>query len=368
MNSQHYNVLGIGNAIVDIISLADNKVLDLLGLIKGSMMLVDEQKTEFLYNYISCIKEDFLTPPKEMSGGCTANTVAGVTSFGGTAAFIGKVSDDYFGERFTSKLRARGVHFSTPQTTGIPGTARSLIVVTEDDAARTMCTFLGAAMKLTENDIEEDLVANADVTLLEGYLLDCDHGSAAIRKAIDIAHKHEKKIGFTLCDSLCVKRHYDEIIELVSKHVDIVFANKREIKALYSTTSHDEAIKLMSEQCSAKGTVAALTCGADGAIVIDKEGIINVPAYRPEAIVDTTGAGDMFVSGFLYGHLHGYSLGESAKLGNMAAAEVLKQLGARPKSDLSDLLEQHKLDEAIEFTYRPHDAHSAFPTRKSRTA
>lgn len=355
MGKQRYDVLGIGNAIVDIISLADDKVLDLLGLQKGTMMLVDEQKTEFLYNYISCIKEDFLTPPKEMSGGCAGNTVAGITSFGGSAAFIGKISDDYFGERFAEKLRARGVHFTTPTCHGTPGTARSLIIVTQDDAARTMCTFLGAAVRMTEDDVEEDLVANAAVTFLEGYLLDCEHGSAVIKKAINIAHKHGRKIGFTLSDSLCVKRHYDEMMDLVDNHIDILFANKREINALCSVTDHEESIEQMSEKCKAKGMIAALTCAGDGVVVIDKEGIVRVPAAQPETIVDTTGGGDLFVSGFLYGHLHGYTLAQSAKLGNMAAVEVLKQLGARPKTDLAGLLTRSDIKSSMDFTYIPHE-------------
>lgn len=353
MNKKGYDVLGIGNAIVDIISMADDKVLELLGLVKGTMTLVDEQKTEFLYNYISCIKEDFLTPPKEMSGGCAANTVAGITSFGGTAAFIGKVGDDYFGERFTTKLRGRGVHFTSSTVSGNPGTARSLIIVTQDDAARTMCTFLGAATKITEEDIEEELVANAEITFIEGYLLDCEHGEAAIRKAVDIAHKHGKRIGFTLSDCLCVKRHFDVISYLVDNHIDIVFANKREINALFDTHSHEESIAHMSLKCRSRNSIAALTCSGEGVVVLDKDGAIKVPTIQPEHIVDTTGAGDLFVSGFLYGHLHGYNLAQSAKLGNMAALEVLKQLGARPKSDLSDLLDRPDLKSTQNVTYTP---------------
>lgn len=353
-NKQQFDVVGVGNAIVDIISLADDKVLDLLGLSRGSMMLVDEQKTEFLYNYISCIKEDFLTRPKEMSGGCAANTVAGITSFGGSAAFIGKISDDYFGERFASKLHGRGVHFDTPTVFGAPGTARSLIIVTQDDASRTMCTFLGAAVKITEDDIDEELISKSSVTFIEAYLLDCEHGLAAVQKAMELAHKHGKKIGFTLSDSLCVKRHYDDIIDIIDNRVDYLFANKREINALFSTTDHDEAVKQMSEKCQARNMVAALTTAGDGVVVLDQDGLVKVPAAQPEQVIDTTGAGDMFVSGFLYGHLHGYSTAQAARLGNLAAIEVLKQLGARPKTDLSSLLHQPDIKSSVDFKHIPH--------------
>lgn len=340
MSNQVFDVLGIGNAIIDIISLAEEKALQVLELQKGSMSLVDEQKTEFLYDYISCIKEDYLTAPKEMSGGSVANTVAGVTSFGGTAAFIGKVSNDYFGNRFVKKLRERGVAMDTPYGDGSAGTGRSLIIVSKEDASRTMCTYLGAAQELTVDDVDEEKISHAKVTFIEGYLLDCAHGRAVIDRVLQYAKAHGSKIALTLSDSLCVKRHYDDMWELVENHVDILFANSREINALCNTDNHDESIRQIQEKCAKEHVIAALTCTEKGVIVIDHQQTIRVEASQVKKLVDSTGTGDLFAAGFLYGFNHGYTLAQCGALGNIAAAEVLQHLGARPKTALSDMLPQ----------------------------
>ena len=339
MSDRTFDVLGIGNAIVDIISMADETTLTVLELPKGTMSLVDEQRAEFLYNYISCIKEDFLSPPKEMSGGCAANTVAGITSFGGNAAFIGKVRNDYYGKRFVTKLRERGIAFDSQYSQGTEGTARSLIIVDQSDASRTMCTFLGAARDISEDDIEEEKIANASITFIEGYLLDCTHGKAAIQKAMDYAHKHGNKVGFTLSDPLCVKRHHEDLLRMVENDIDILFANKNEINALCDTDDFLTSVQVMETKCVNRGSIAALTCGQDGVVVVDSNYSFGVEAEKVMHAVDSTGTGDMFVSGFLYGMTHGLALPQCAVLGNKAAAEVLLQLGARPKTDLSKILD-----------------------------
>lgn len=362
MKNEIFDVLGIGNALVDIISMADERTLAALGLIKGSMSLVDEQKTEFLYNYISCIKEDFLTPPKEMSGGCVANTVAGVAAFGGKAAFIGKVSDDYFGNRFIRKLRERGVSFDTKYSDGTTGTGRSLVIVSQDDASRTMCTYLGAGQQLEIKDIEEDKIARTKVIFIEGYLLDCPNGMEVIHKVLQYAHAHGCKIAFTLSDSLCVKRHHDAMWLLVHHHVDILFANKREINALCSTEDFSESISKMQEQCLKEDMIAALTCTEEGVIVINKNQCIRVEPGYVKKIVDSTGTGDLFAAGFLYGYTHDYTMAQCGALGNMAAAEVLSHLGARPKKDLSIMLAEFANGE------QPLPYHLVHPTGKSNVA
>jgi sugar/nucleoside kinase (ribokinase family) len=320
-----FDVLGIGNAIVDVISRADDAFLAKHTLTKGSMMLIDEVRADTLYGAMG--------PGIEVSGGSCGNTMAGVASFGGKGAYIGKVRNDQLGGVFGHDLRSIGVSFDTAAATSGPSTARCLILVTPD-AQRTMNTYLGACTGLGPNDIDTNVVAAAHVTYVEGYLWDEPEAKKAVLKAFDTAHAAGKLVSITLSDSFCVDRYRDEFRALVRDKIDILFGNEAEIKSLYQVDSFDQAMAAARKEAK----IAALTRSEKGSIVIKGSETYAVPAAPVSKVVDTTGAGDLYASGFLYGFTRGKPLAECARLGGIAAAEIISHVGARPETPLKDLI------------------------------
>ncbi len=324
MTSAAFDVLGIGNAIVDVISHAEESFLGQHGLVKGSMMLIDEQRAKSLY--------DAMGPGIEVSGGSCGNTMAGIASFGGKGAYIGKVRDDQLGEVFGHDLRSIGVSFKTANATQGPATARCLILVTPD-AQRTMNTYLGACTGLGPDDIDTSLVGSAKVTYVEGYLWDAPEAKKAVLKAFDAAHAAGRLVSITLSDSFCVHRYRDEFRDLIRNKVDILFGNEAEIKALYEVETFEEALEATRKEAR----IAALTRSEKGSVVIKGDETHVVPAAAVTKIVDTTGAGDLYAAGFLFGYTHDKPLAECARLGGIAAAEVISHVGARPEQALGKL-------------------------------
>lgn len=320
-----FDVLGIGNAIVDVIARADDAFLSRHTLTKGSMMLIDEARAETLYGAMG--------PGIEVSGGSCGNTMAGVASFGGKGAYIGKVRNDQLGGVFGHDLRSIGVSFDTAAATSGPSTARCLILVTPD-AQRTMNTYLGACTGLGPNDIDTKVVAAAQVTYVEGYLWDEPEAKKAVLKAFDTAHAAGKLVSITLSDSFCVDRYRDEFRALVRDKIDILFGNEAEIKSLYQVDSFDKALEAARKETK----IAALTRSEKGSVVIKGSESYEVPAAPVSKVVDTTGAGDLYASGFLYGFTRGKPLAECARLGGIAAAEIISHVGARPETPLKDLM------------------------------
>ena len=323
--SQAQDVVGLGNAIVDVIAHAEDAFLAAEGMAKGGMTLIEAERAESLYAHMG--------PAVEMSGGSAANTMAGIASLGGGAAFIGKVKDDQLGAIFAHDIRAAGVAFRTRPARGGAPTARCLIFVTPD-AQRTMNTYLGASVELGPEDVDEALIAAAQVTYLEGYLWDRPHAKDAFRKAARIAHEAGRKVALTLSDPFCVERHRAEFQELVRGPVDILFANEAEIKSLYETQSFDEALQRVRRDCK----IAALTRSEKGSVVVEGDQVHIVDAAKVTRVVDTTGAGDMYAAGFLFGYTAGKPLGECGRIGGIAAAEVISHVGARPETPLKSLL------------------------------
>ena len=320
-----YDVLGIGNAIVDVLSRTDEAFLGRHGLVKGSMMLIDEERAETLY--------DAMGPAIEVSGGSCGNTMAGVASFGGRGAYIGKVRDDQLGAVFGHDLRSIGVAFDTPKAESGPSTARCLILITPD-AQRTMNTYLGACTGLGPDDIDPKLVGAAQVTYVEGYLWDAPAAKQAVLKAFEAAHAQGRQVSITLSDSFCVHRYRDEFRDLVRNRIDILFGNEAEIKALYQVESFDEAMAAVRREAR----IAVLTRSEKGSVVIKGSETWAVPASPAARIVDTTGAGDLYAAGFLFGFTHGKPLAECARLGGVAAAEIISHVGARPEQALRELI------------------------------
>lgn len=325
MSQATFDVVGIGNAIVDVISHADDRFLTDNGLEKGAMTLIDAARAEELYGRMG--------PGIEMSGGSAGNTMAGIASLGGRGAYIGKVRDDQLGTVFRHDIRAIGVSFeSSPATEGAP-TARCLILVTPD-AQRTMNTYLGACVGLGPEDIDPALIQSAAVTYMEGYLWDPPRAKQAFLKAAELAHAGGRKVSLTLSDSFCVDRHRDSFADLVDNHVDILFGNEHEIMSLYQVEDFDAAVAAVRGRCE----VAVLTRSEKGSVVVTGDGITAVPAQPIERLVDTTGAGDLFASGFLYGYTRGMPAAECARIGAIAAAEVISHVGARPEVPLAELV------------------------------
>jgi len=321
-------VVGIGNALVDVLSNESDDFVVNHDLVRGAMTLIDTERAETLYAAMG--------PGREVSGGSAANSMVGVVSFGGTAAFVGRVSDDQLGAVFGHDIRAAGVEFTTvpasaPSSGGAP-TGRCLIVVTPD-AQRTLNTFLGASAKLGPDDLDHALIGRAQVLFLEGYLWDEPAAKDAFRRAARIAHDAGNRVAFTLSDGFCVERHRAEFLELVEHDVDILFANEVEITSLYEVDSFDAALQRVQHHCE----IAALTRSEKGAVIVARDEIHVVDAHPAPALVDTTGAGDLFAAGFLYGLTHGYDLGTAGRLGACAAAEVISHLGARPEQSLREL-------------------------------
>jgi sugar/nucleoside kinase (ribokinase family) len=324
MSDATIEVLGIGNAIVDVIANTDDAFLAAHGMDKGGMALIDEARASKIY--------DAMGPGIEASGGSAGNTIAGVASFGGTAAFIGKVRNDVLGDIYKHDLKSMGVHFDTPVATEGASTARCLVLVT-DDAQRTMNTFLGACVDLTRDDIDEALVASAGITYLEGYLFDPPAAKEAFRKASVIAHKAGRKVALSLSDSFCVHRYKDEFLDLIAENIDILFANEAEITALYGTGDVDAAADTLAAQVE----IAAITLGAEGSLLIRGDERVRVPAAPVDKVVDTTGAGDLYAAGVLFGLSRGLPLAECGRLGSIAAGEIISHYGARPLTELSKL-------------------------------
>jgi sugar/nucleoside kinase (ribokinase family) len=319
------DVVGIGNAIVDVIAHADDAFLERNAMTKGAMILIDEPRAVEIYGLMGAAIES--------SGGSAGNTVAGIASLGGRPGYIGKVRDDLLGTAFRHDITALGAEFRTAAATDGPGTARCLILVTPD-AQRTMNTFLGACVKLCPDDIDVELVQSAQVTYLEGYLYDEPLAQEAFRRAAAVAHAAGRKVSLSLSDTFCVQRHRAAFLDLVSGHVDILFANEAEAKALFDTTELDvalDALKTLTE-------FAAVTRSAQGSIVMSRDETLAIPAERVERIADTTGAGDLYAAGFLYGLTAGASLAECGRLGSIAAAEIISHVGARPQTSLKELV------------------------------
>ena len=325
MAESELDVVGVGNAIVDVLAEAEDSFLAEQGLHKGSMALVDTERAEALYQAMG--------PGTEMSGGSAANTIAGLASLGGKAGFIGKVRDDQLGAVFRHDIQSLGVQFTTPPLTDGPPTARCLILVTPD-AQRTMNTFLGASAQLTEDDIDEALIARAHITYLEGYLFDPPAAKRAFAKAASTAHASGRKVSLTLSDTFCVERHREEFQDLVANHVDILFANENEAKALYRKDSFDDAIAAVRGNCG----VVCITRSEKGSVILAGDQVHEIPAERAERLVDTTGAGDLYAAGVLYGVTQGRPLPDCGRIGSIAAAEVISHVGARPAAKLADLV------------------------------
>jgi len=322
--SHAYDVAAIGNAIVDVIAPSSDAFLDEQGLTKGTMMLIDEARAHSLYAAMA--------PGIEASGGSAGNTVAGVASFGGTAAYVGKVATDQLGEVFTHDLRAQGVTFETPPMSGGPATARSLINVTPD-GQRTMSTFLGVAGSLTADDVDEAMIRDSAITYLEGYLFDPPPARAAFDRAADAARGAGRKVSITLSDVFVVERWRNDLLDFLSAKAHLVFANENELMALFETTDFDEAAAAVRSLVP----MAAVTRSEKGSLVLAGAQAHEVPAYPVDEVVDTTGAGDQYAAGFLFGLAHGRELRDCARLGALAASEVIGHYGPRPLVSLKDL-------------------------------
>ncbi|MDP9237900.1 MAG: adenosine kinase [Chloroflexota bacterium] len=324
MTKTQFDVVGIGNAMVDVIVHADEAFLARQSLTKGAMTLIDSARAEELYAA--------MPPAVEISGGSAGNTIAGVASLGGRAAYIGKVSADQLGDVFRHDIRASGVAFDVPPATDGSATGRCLIFVTPD-AQRTMQTFLGAGAELYPGDVDEQLIASAAVTYMEGYLWDPPGAKQAFLKAADIAHAAGRKVAISLSDPFCVERHRDEFLDLVQHHADILFANEAEITSLYQAERFDAALERVRSTCE----IAALTRSERGAVIVAGDQIHVLPA-EPARVVDTTGAGDLYAAGFLYGYTRGMALATCGRIGAIAAAEVISHFGARPEVPLDAIV------------------------------
>jgi sugar/nucleoside kinase (ribokinase family) len=331
MPSARYDVLGIGNAIVDVIARAEEDFLLEQGMRKGAMALIDEARAELIY--------DAMGPAVEVSGGSAANTIVGVASLGGRGAFVGKVKDDVLGRAFSHDIRAAGVTFGTPPASAGPSTGRCYVLVTPD-GERTMNTYLGAAQDLHPGDIDADAIAASAITYLEGYLWDPKNAKDAFLKAAKIAHEAERTVALSLSDAFCVDRWRDEFLQLMrSRTVDLIFANEGELQSLYQTGDFEAAVKALRADID----VAVVTRSEKGCLVIGPDGTEAVTAFPVDRVVDTTGAGDLFAAGFLCGLARGADDRTCGRLGAMAAAEVIQHLGARPEASLKDLARDNGL-------------------------
>ena len=330
MSTPALHVVGIGNAIVDIIGRCDDTFLARHQVAKGSMRLIDTATVNALYKDMG--------PGIQISGGSAANTMVGVASLGGSAAFIGKVADDEFGQIFGHDLRAAGVAFKTAASQGGEPTARSLILVTPD-GERTMNTFLGVSPELDHGAIDPDVIASAGIVYLEGYLFDRPEAKAAFRQAAAIAAKAGRKVALSLSDAFCVDRHRGEFLDLVRNHVDILFANESEITSLYQTTD----FKTAAASAARDTKLAVLTRSAKGAEIIAGHETVKVPAQPVAKVIDTTGAGDLYAAGFLFGVATGRNLETSGRLGALAASEIISHVGARPATSLAALAKANGL-------------------------
>jgi sugar/nucleoside kinase (ribokinase family) len=318
------DVVGIGNALVDVLDHKPHEFIGMHDLAKGTMSLIDEDRAHQLYAAMA--------PALEMSGGSAANTMVGVASLGGAAGYIGRVRDDQLGKSFADDLRATGVEFSVPPATDGPATGRCMIVVTPD-AQRTMNTYLGASTDLGPGDVDPELIARAKIVYLEGYLWDRPSAKDAFRKAAGLAHESGRRVALTLSDPFCVDRHRESFVELIDGAVDVLFANEEEIVSLFQVPSFDEAVR----QIRGRVSVAALTCGARGSVLVAGDQTLEIEPY-PVPVHDTTGAGDLYAAGFLHGLAQGWSLERCGRLGSAAAAHIISRTGARSSDSLAPLI------------------------------
>ena len=330
MKSAAIDVVGIGNAIVDVIAHAEEPFLAAQGFVKGSMNLIDSARAESLYAEMG--------PAIESSGGSAGNTMAGIASLGGAGAYIGKVRDDQLGAVFRHDITAIGVQFDTPAATTGPTTARCLIMVTPD-GQRTMGTYLGACVELGPDDIDESLIAAAQVTYLEGYLFDPPQAQAAFRRAASVAHTAGRHVALSLSDPFCVERHRAAFRELVQGEVDVLFANEAEICSLYETEDFAEAASAVRGHVR----IAALTRSEAGSVILTGNSVDRVRAAPVPRVVDTTGAGDLYAAGFLFGLTRDLPLPTCGKIGSLCAAEIISHVGARPEVALKGLVEAARL-------------------------
>jgi sugar/nucleoside kinase (ribokinase family) len=331
MNSAKYDVLGIGNAIFDVLVQTDEGFLAAHGMNKGGMALIDEARAAAIYRDMG--------PATEMSGGSAANTIVGVANLGARAAYVGKVKDDQIGKLYAHDIRAAGVAFETRPATDGPATGCSYILVTPD-GERTMNTYLGAAQELMPGDIDAAQVAASAIVYLEGYLWDPKSAKDAFVKAAGIAHEAGRQVALTLSDSFCVDRYRGEFLELMRNGtVDLVFANEAELHSLYQTSDFETALK----QFRGDVKLAVVTRSEKGCVVASRDGVTAIPAFPIEKMVDTTGAGDLFAAGFLFGLVRGAGYDIAGRLGALAAAEVIQHIGARPQTSLKQLAQQNGL-------------------------
>jgi sugar/nucleoside kinase (ribokinase family) len=331
MTSAKYDVLGIGNAIFDVLVQTDDGFLDSHGMTKGGMALIDEAGAASIYRDMG--------PATEMSGGSAANTIVGIANLGARAAYVGKVKDDQIGRLYAHDIRAAGVAFDTRPAPGGPATGCSYILVTPD-GERTMNTYLGAAQDLTPADIDDAQIAASAILYLEGYLWDPASAKAAFVKASTIAHGAGRQVALTLSDSFCVDRYRDEFLGLMRNGTaDLIFANEAELRSLYQTQDFDAALTQLRNDVK----LGVVTRGEKGCVVASSEGVISVPAFPITKLVDTTGAGDLFAAGFLFGLVRGAGYEKAGMLGGLAAAEVIQHIGARPQTSLKELAKKHGL-------------------------
>lgn len=329
MTTAQYGLVTIGNALVDVLSPSSEAFIaeqsEKFGMIRGAMNLIDEPRALQLY--------DSMGPATEMSGGSAGNTMACYASFGGKGAYIGKVGRDQLGEVFRHDMRAMGVSHTTPSAQSDIATGRCMILITPD-GERTMNTFLGAATELYPDDVEAHVIEAAQVTYLEGYLFDKKPAMEAYFRASAIAHNANRKVSLTLSDSFCVDRHRDAFRELVENHVDILFANEDEIKSLYQVADFHDVIPILKDKCE----IAAITRSEKGSVIVCGDTLTEIKAEPVTKVVDTTGAGDAYAAGFLFGYTEGLGMAQCGKLGSIAAAEVISHIGPRPITQLSGLM------------------------------
>ena len=325
MSKNNLDVVGIGNAIVDVLSKTDDAFLSKNNINKGTMTLIEAAQAEALYAKMG--------PAMEVSGGSAANTMAALASMGSSAGYIGKVAHDQLGNVFRHDIRATGVVFETQPLLQAAPTARCMILITPD-AQRTMSTYLGACVYLSPEDVDTDMVSGAKVTYLEGYLFDRDNAKRAFYKAAETAHKAKRKVSLSLSDPFCVDRHRDAFLDLVKEHVDILFANEAEIKSLYKTNTFEEAAEQARKDCE----LAVITRSEKGSVIINADGVIEIKAEPVKQVVDTTGAGDLYAAGFLHGYTKGLPLNSCGRIASIAAAEIIAHVGARAQHNLAQLL------------------------------
>lgn len=330
MSEPALGLVAIGNALVDVLSHCEESFIESQkdkGMIKSSMMLIDENRAAEIYTQ--------LKSPIEMSGGSAGNTIAAFASLGGKGGYIGKVADDTLGDVFINDLESMDVRYNTQKLILGQPTGHCIILVTPD-AERTMNTCLGAATQLTPADIDRDMLASAKVTYLEGYLFDQDHAKDAFFQAGNLVEEVGHKLALTLSDSFCVERHRDDFLKLIEGHVHILFANEEEIKNLFQEDDFDKIVDMLRGKCE----IAAITRGENGSVIITENNVIQVEAEKVNNLEDTTGAGDAYAAGFLYGFTEGMDLSTCGRIGSIAAAEVISHMGARPEVNLAELINQ----------------------------